>query len=102
MKKTYKTKIILPFRVALTLCAAWGWWGILYPELTMTSDTYRIVYEDGTVQTDLEVVEWDFDNDIYKCLLEADSSQIHFRSRLFTNINALQEQGRGIHESGEQ
>lgn len=77
-----------------------GWWGLLYPELTMTPSTYRIVNEDGDVLESEEMAEWDFDSEIYWDILETDSSRIRFRSRLLMKYNALQEQGRGIHDSG--
>ena len=90
----------ITFRVFVTLCAAWGWWGFLYPELTMTVDTYRVVTESGTVQETDEVIEWDFNKDIYKTVLRADGSRVRLRSRLLTNMTAFTEQGRGIHDSG--
>ena len=33
----------------LVFCLAFGWWGVLFPQLAMTKDVYRIVSEDGTV-----------------------------------------------------
>ena len=95
-----KNKDIIPFRICCVICAALGWWGILYPELTMTPSTYTIVSADGSVQNAEEVVEWEFDSDIYQEILNADSSRIHFKSRLLTNIKELQEQGSEIHDSG--
>ena len=66
--------------------AALGWWGVLYPELTLTPDTYAIVGEEKAggeaVQKAEEVVKWDFSSDIYKKLLEAEAGQIQFKSRL--------------------
>ena len=95
-----KSKIVIPVHIILGVSAVFGWWGFLSPELTMTPSTYNIVYEDGTVQEQKEVIEWDVDDDIYWEILEADSSQIHFKSRLLTDISAFQKQGRDIHESG--
>lgn len=69
----------------LILCGAMGWWGILYPQLTMTPDTYRVVSENGAVQKGCEVVEWDFDDSTYMEILNADSSRIRFRSKLLEN-----------------
>jgi len=107
-------KFLVPFRVVVTICAALGWWGVLYPELTMTPDTYRIVYEETAceeavyLQNDemqelMELAgtsEWDFDNNIYETVLGAKPGQIRFRSRLFRNVTALYEQERGINDSG--
>lgn len=88
-------------KAIIGICAALGWWGVIYPELTMTPDTYRIVCEDGTVQNAEEVVEWDFDSDIYGTILDAEGSRIRFRSRLLANINASKEHRRVINESGD-
>lgn len=96
MKKNNLSKSI---HIILGICAAFGWWGLLYPELAMTPSTYNVVYADEAVQAQENVIEWDFDNDMYWKILEADSSQIRFRSRLLMNINVLQEQGRGNHDS---
>lgn len=99
-------KLLVSFRVVVTICAALGWWGVLYPELTMTPDTYRIVYEESAseaerdMQEQSEMVEWDFDNNIYETVLGAERSQIRFRSRLLMNVTALYEQERGINDSG--
>jgi len=79
-------KNILALRIFMCGCAALGWWGFFYPELTMTPDTYRIVMEDGTVQSAAEMVKWDFDSDIYHKILSADSSQIRFRSKLVEKV----------------
>lgn len=79
-------------RISLCVCAALGWWGALYPELTMTPDTYRVVTEDGAVQIGEDVVEWDFDNPIYMEILNADRSRIRFRSRLFQTVSDCMEQ----------
>ena len=74
--------------------------------LSMTPDTYRIVYENAApevnkdVQFDASVVEWDLDNDIYETILSADPDCIRFRSRLLMNLTALSERERGINESG--
>lgn len=75
-------------RVALSISAAICWWGILYPELTMTADTYAVVGECGTVQDDEDMIEWNSDNDIYQMLLESDGSKIRFRSKFFMQIEA--------------
>lgn len=102
-----KNKLMISFRFFITICAAYGWWGVLYPELTMTPDTYRVVYEeeaddvDYYVQVPTEVVEWEFDNDIYETVLSADRSRLRFRSRLLMKVAACIEQERGINESGE-
>lgn len=85
-------KKLTGIRIAFAVCAALGWWGVLYPELTMTPDTYRVVCEDGTVQADENMVEWDFDNDIYREILNADRSRIRFKSKLFQSAARYLEQ----------
>ncbi len=86
-----KNRVMLVFRICCCICAAFGWWGVLYPELAMTPSTYTIVYEDTSVQKQEEVVEWEFDSGIYEEVLNANRSQIRFRSRLFMNLRELQE-----------
>lgn len=78
-------------RIVACICAAFAWWGMLYPELTLTPDTYVILDEDGAVHRERNVVEWDFDNEFYRELLEADSDKIRFKSKLLTQIDALAE-----------
>ena len=58
-------------RSFLCVCAALGWWGFLYPQLTLTQDTYKIVYEDEAQQESPEKEEWDFDSDIFEKILGA-------------------------------
>lgn len=67
---------------AAVLCAVWGWWGILYPQLTMTPETYRIVSQDGVVQE-----ERSMDDTIYEEILNADRDRIRFKSKLFTELS---------------
>ncbi len=93
-------KMKIAFRIVVTLCATWGWWGFLYPELTMTADTYRVVTESGIEQKADEVIDRDFNNNIYRAVLQTDGSRVRLRSRLLTNMTAFTEQGRGIHDSG--
>lgn len=82
-------------KIVLSVCAAFGWWGALYPQLTLTPDTYKIVEEtaaeenalerfvrEETLQESKEALEWDFESEIYWDLLNAGSGNIHFRSRL--------------------
>lgn len=76
-------------RVIFGICAALSWWGVLYPELTLTPDTYAIVDRNGAVQGTRNMVEWDFNSDLYRSILEADSSNIRFKSKLFSQVDAL-------------
>lgn len=88
-------------RIILCICAAFGWWGLLYPELALTSDTYRIVDEDGVVCESETDSEWSPDGSIYWKLLGADNGQVRFRSKLLDSLTALTEHRRGINESEE-
>lgn len=83
----YMKKTLIGFRVILGVCAALGWWGLIYPELSLTPDTYCILREDGTVQPTTDMVEWKFDNDIYLELLEAKPGQIRIKSKLFQSAS---------------
>jgi len=62
-------------RLLCGICVGFCWWGLLYPEFTMTPDTYKVCWE--------KEEEMDSEEDIYKMLLEADREQIRFRSRLW-------------------
>ena len=86
-------------KMVLCVCAAFGWWGVLYPELVLTSDTCRIyggqvnentVWDDAsrndlTLKNDLDA------QDMYWNLLNAGKGEIRFRSRLFTEWNKFME-----------
>ena len=84
-------RLVQGVRILTVALACYGWWGGIYPELTMLPSTYEIVYEEQaeetkTVQKDAEVVEWNSDSQIYWMLLEAEPEQIHFKSRLLTML----------------
>lgn len=81
----------MAFRIVACICAAFAWWGMLYPELTLTPDTYEVLDEDGAVHREWNMVEWDFDNEFYRELLKTDSDNIRFKSKLLTKIDALAE-----------
>ncbi|MCD7835613.1 MAG: hypothetical protein LUG83_02945 [Lachnospiraceae bacterium] len=65
------------------ICAALGWWGIIYPEFTLTSDTCRIVDEAGR-----QVASADGSSgvELYSDILRAGTEYIHPRSRLLSVI----------------
>lgn len=85
-------RLVQGVRVMAVALACYGWWGVIYPELTMLPSTYEIVCEETeaaraeTVQTGPEVVEWNSDSQIYWKILEADPQQIRFKSRLLTML----------------
>ena len=61
-------RLVQGVRILTVALACYGWWGVIYPELTMLPSTYEIVYEETeateaeTVQTGPEVVEWNSDS----------------------------------------
>lgn len=90
MKKGYRglIKNKINFRLLVWICAALGWWGIIYPEFTLTSDTCRIVDENGNyVEMDscLSGIE------LYEDILQAGRNNIRPRSRILSAIMELSE-----------
>ncbi len=91
-EKKILQRLVQGIRVLTVALACYGWWGVIYPELTMLPSTYEIVYDEqetaetDTVQTSPEVVEWNSDSQIYWKILEADPEQIRFKSRLLTML----------------
>ncbi len=61
-------------RILCGVCVAFCWWGLLYPEFSMTPDTYNLPAK--------EAAEWNSDGDVYRLFLETDREQIRFKSRL--------------------
>ncbi|MCM1185125.1 MAG: hypothetical protein NC251_02425 [Lachnoclostridium sp.] len=83
-----KTRIRV-IELALCICAAFGWWGVFYPELTMTPDTYRIVREDAQDGEIQRAEDWDFDREIYSEILQADAGQVRFKSKLLMSLKEI-------------
>lgn len=85
-------KIWAGIQMALCICGILGWWGVLYPELVLTTDTYRIC---GDSEQDEQGIKdgqnLSTDQDIYWNLLKADRSEIRFRSRLLIEWNKFME-----------
>lgn len=77
-------------RIITVLCAALGWWGLLYPELTLTPDTVQIMCEEDGSEYPVDR-EWSFDDNLYLKLLGTGRDNIRFRSRLLTELNAFWE-----------
>lgn len=73
----------------LVFCLAFGWWGVLFPQLAMTKDVYRIVSEDGTVPEQADAQDWDFDDETYEQILKAGSGKVRFKSGLWKDISQL-------------
>lgn len=81
-------------RFAAILCGVIGWWGLWYPEFAKEVDGYAIVQEDGTVLMASEVIECEFDKQIYSELLEMDGSQIRLRSKFLMWLEEYYEKDR--------
>lgn len=81
----------LKIRTLICFCAALGWWGLLYPELSLTPDTVVLrLSDDGGIFRE-QPLEWDFDSELYRDLLNAGPDRITFRSKLLTDFGALLE-----------
>lgn len=78
-------------RIGIGLWAALGWWGLIYPELTLTPDTVNVYREDENGELCPLPQEWSFDSRLYAELLKASPEKITLRSRLLTNLNLLWE-----------
>ncbi len=74
-------------RVILSLCALLGWWGMLFPELTLTPDTIRVTDKTGAV------VETDMlsGNRLYQELLQADPDDITYSFKFIETISSFWE-----------
>lgn len=88
-------KIRAGIKVVICMCAAFGWWGVLYPELVLTADTCKIY--SGQEEGDGE--EYPAGQDIYWSLLKADRKEIRFRSRLLAEWDKFME---ALNESDQQ
>ena len=84
MKKKWKE-----IRILFGICAALGWWGVLYPELTLLPDTYKIVIRDEFSEEESFSYEWIAEDALYREILEADADSIVFKSKLWESISAL-------------
>lgn len=91
-------------KTTLCICAVLGWWGVLYPELVLTADTYRICDDNRQdIQEEQDTREGQnppTGQDIYWNLLKADRSEIRFRSRLCAEWNKFMEAFNESDENG--
>ena len=81
----------LGIRIATGICAALGWWGMLYPQLTLTPDTVTVRQTAASGVSQEQPADWDFDSELYLELLNAGPDNIHFRSRFLLDLNSLWE-----------
>lgn len=92
---THSSRIAQGLRVAVVICAALGWWGFIYPDLTLLPETVEISEEgeDGSLRP--LSGEGKDARGLYMELLDADPEKIVFRSRVLTNLKLLWE---NLHE----
>ncbi len=74
-------------RILFSLCAAIGWWGLLYPELTLTPDTVAVHTEDCETLSSAAPPELPQGSSLYLELLGAGRDKITFRSKLLTDLS---------------
>lgn len=79
------------FRIIISMCAVLGWWGLLYPELSLTPDTVSVSVEDNRGNLRELPAKQAFDSGLYRDLLHAGKDKITFRSRLLTNLSLFLE-----------
>lgn len=78
-------------RITTVVCAALGWWGLLFPGLTLTPDTVEIICENENGEEITPGNRNDIPDGLYLELLGTDRGNIRFRSRLLTELNAFWE-----------
>ena len=74
-------KYLTGIRIVTCICCAIVWWGLVFPEIAMTADTYNIVNDDGTVLSEEELLDIE-DSEILLEILNANKGQIRYRSEL--------------------
>ncbi len=76
-------------RLALCISLYVGCWGLVYPELLITSDTCNVVCEDGTEEEMRKQAERMTAEQLYQALQEAGSGQVRYRSRLLELLEKI-------------
>ncbi len=79
------------FIVRLALCFSLyaGGWGLVYPQLVITSDTCNVVCEEETEQGQLKQAEQMTADQLRRALQEAEPGQVRYRSRLLELLEKL-------------
>lgn len=77
--------------LVLAGCLAFGWWGVLYPELVLDRHTYRLVSETGEPCLQEQTGGMLSSEAVYWELLNAEKGRIRFRSRLWECVTELYE-----------
>lgn len=78
-------KKFIGLRIAMGMCAALGWWGMLYPELVLTPDTVRVICEEDGQERDV-TGEWSFDGTLFRKLLDAEQGTVRLQSRILREL----------------
>ena len=77
-------------RLALCACLYMGCWGLVYPELQITSDTCNVVCED---EEELQKQARQMTAEqLYRALQGAEPGQVRYRSRLWELLETLWKQ----------
>lgn len=83
-------KKLVTLRIIVGMCAALGWWGLIYPELVLTPNTVKVISETDDEEEAVEG-EQEFDSELFWELLEAERGSVRARSRLLEKLSALME-----------
>ena len=82
----------LGVQIILTFVAAFGWWGLFFPEFTLNQDTVCIQVSEAEAESQAKEAFGSLSGqELLKLLLQAEPEQITYRSRLFTEIKLLWE-----------
>lgn len=76
-------------RLALCICLYAGCWGLVYPELLITSDTCNVVCEDKAEEEMQKQAGRMTAEQLYQALQEAGPGQIRYRSRLLELLEKI-------------
>ncbi len=78
-----KNKLSETIAAMLVVCAALGWWGVLYPQFTLNKDTCIVVSEEAEDCMD--------GGELYRRLLSADRRQVRIKSRFLLRLESVWE-----------
>ena len=81
----------LGIRITTGICAALGWWGLLYPQLALTPDTVAVIPSTEGESLEEQSLKWDFDGSLYLDLLNAGPDKITFSFKICKDLNSLLE-----------
>jgi hypothetical protein len=84
-------KRLTGIRITAVLCAALGWWGLIYPQFALTPDTVKVIQADGDGSGRDVTGETALDGSLLRDMLNAGEGCIRFRSRLYADLKPLVE-----------